>query len=56
MFKIGDKINFGTLVGEIVDINAKNWIGFTPKSEVYYDIILKGVPEEKIKPTKNGTD
>lgn len=56
MFKIGDKINIGSLVGEIAGVNFKNWIGFHPKTEVYYDIILRQIPEEQIKPMEDGTD
>lgn len=59
MFKIGDKIKIGPLQGEITEVYQKTQIGFKPKTEVSYDIMLKEVPEKKIqtvKPKEDGTD
>jgi hypothetical protein len=54
MFKIGDKIKFGTLAGEITEVYCRTQIGFIPKSTVSYDILLRQVPEEQIKQTGDG--
>ena len=56
MYKVGDKINFGNLVGEVVNVQNKTWIGFHPHNEVHYDIILRSVPEEALIPKGDGTD
>ena len=56
MFKTGDKIRFGNLSGEIVEVYTKTQIGFVPKTEVSYDIMLRQVPEQAIKQTQDGTD
>ena len=56
MYKVGDKIKVGPLTGEITEVYCKTRIGFVSKSEVFYDIILKGVPEETIKVEEDGTD
>lgn len=56
MYKIGDKISFGKLVGEIVNLETKTWIGFHPHTETRYDILIKNIPEEAITQEKNGTD
>ena len=56
MYKVGDKISFGSMSGEIVNIRNKNWIGFHPHSETYYDILFKDIPEESLKQNNDGTD
>ena len=56
MYKVGDKIKVGPLTGEITEVYCKIRIGFVSKSEVSYDIVLRGVPEETIKPKDDGTD
>lgn len=56
MYKVGDKIKIGSLIGEVAEVYCKTKIGFVSKSEVSYDIILKQVPEETIKPREDGTD
>ena len=57
MYKVGDKVNFGSMSGEIVAIRNKNWIGFHPHNETYYDILFKDIPEESLKQSnKDGTD
>ena len=56
MFKTGDKIKFGNLSGEIVEVYTKTQIGFVPKTSISYDIMLRQVPEEAIKQTDNGTN
>jgi hypothetical protein len=59
MYKVGDKIKIGPMIGEISEVHCKSRIGFNCKSEVSYDILLKNVPEEdiKIKSDENtGTD
>ena len=58
MFKIGDKIKIGPMVGEISEVHCKTRIGFNCTSEITYDILLKGVPEDDIRPKaqENGTD
>lgn len=50
MYKIGDKIKIGPLVGEISEVYQKTKIGFNCTPEVYYDITLKKIPEDDIKP------
>lgn len=58
MYKVGDKIKIGPMVGEISEVHCKSRIGFNCKSEIYYDIILKGISEDDIKPKskEDGTD
>ena len=56
MYKVGDKVSFGSMSGEIVNIRNKNWIGFHPHSETYYDILFKDIPEESLKQNNDGTD
>jgi hypothetical protein len=56
MFKVGDRIKFGPVVGEIAEVHCKSRIGFNCTNEVSYDIILREVPEENIKQEDNGTD
>lgn len=58
MYKVGDKIKIGPMMGEISEVHCKTRIGFNCKSEVSYDILLKGVPEDDIKPKskEDGTD
>jgi len=56
MYKVGDKISLGRFEGEIVEVSSKTWIGFHPHNETYYDIMLRRVPEEVIKPEEDGTD
>lgn len=56
MYKIGDKISFGKLVGEIVNLETKTWIGFHPHNETYYDILFKNISEESLKQKGDGTD
>lgn len=58
MFKVGDKIKIGPMVGEISEVHCKTRIGFNCTSEITYDILLKGVPEDDIRPKaqENGTD
>lgn len=58
MYKVGDKIKIGPMMGEISEIHCKTRIGFNCKSEVSYDILLKGVPEDDIRPKskEDGTD
>ena len=56
MYKIGDKIKIGSLIGEVAEVYCKTKIGFVSRSEVSYDIVLRGVPEETIKPKDDGTD
>lgn len=56
MYKVGDKVNFGSMAGEIVDVKSKTWIGFHPHNETYYDILFKDIPEESLKQSNNGTD
>lgn len=58
MYKVGDKIKIGPMMGEISEVHCKTKIGFNCKSEVSYDILLKGVPEDDIRPKskEDGTD
>lgn len=59
MYKVGDKIKIGPMIGEISEVHCKSRIGFNCKSEVSYDILLKNVPEDGIKPKnkeEDGTD
>lgn len=56
MYKVGDKVNFGDMTGEIVDVKTKTWIGFHPHNEVHYDILFRNIPEEAINQEKDGTD
>ena len=58
MYKVGDKIKIGPMMGEISEVHCKTRIGFNCKSEVSYDILLKGVPEDDIRPKskEDGTD
>ena len=58
MYKVGDKLKIGPMMGEISEVHCKTRIGFNCKSEVSYDILLKGVPEDDIRPKskEDGTD
>lgn len=56
MYKVGDKVNFGSMSGEIVDVRSKTWIGFHPHNETYYDILFKNISEESLKRKGDGTD
>lgn len=56
MYKVGDKITFGSMEGEIVNVRSKTWIGFHPHNETYYDILLKNISEESLSKDENGTD
>lgn len=56
MLKVGDKVNLGELFGEVAEVHKKTKIGFGSKTEVSYDIVIRGVSEEIIRSIENGTN